>query len=102
LAFSEAGTGAPLVILHGLFGSKRNWSSIANRLAQHHRVITADMRNHGESPWDDRHDYPALADDVARLIETKVGGPAAVIGHQRVQGVDIRVHRSYVVKSCLL
>ena len=81
LAISETGTGEPLVILHGLFGSKRNWSSIAGTLAGHRRVITADMRNHGESPWDDHHDYHALADDVARLIETKVGGPATVLGH---------------------
>jgi pimeloyl-ACP methyl ester carboxylesterase len=78
---SETGTGAPLVILHGLFGSKRNWSSIAGTLARHHRVITADMRNHGESPWDALHDYPALAEDVAQLIETRVGGPAVVMGH---------------------
>ncbi len=81
LAMSETGTGAPLVILHGLFGSKRNWSSIAGTLARHHRVITADMRNHGESPWDALHDYPALAEDVAQLIETRVGGPAVVMGH---------------------
>jgi esterase len=81
LVASEAGAGAPLVILHGLFGARRNWSGIAGRLADHHRVITADMRNHGASPWDDLHDYPALADDVARLLETVVGGPATVIGH---------------------
>jgi esterase len=81
LATSEMGTGEPLVILHGLFGSKRNWSSIAGRLAEHRRVITVDMRNHGESPWDDVHDYAALAGDVARLIETTVGGPAVVMGH---------------------
>jgi esterase len=81
LAMSEVGTGEPLVILHGLFGSKRNWSSIAGRLAEHRRVITVDMRNHGESPWDDLHDYPALADDVARLIERVAGGPVTVMGH---------------------
>lgn len=81
LEFSEAGVGEPLVILHGLFGSRRNWASIAGRLAPQHRVITVDMRNHGESPWDDRHDYPALAADVARLIETRVAGPAVVMGH---------------------
>ena len=81
LAFSETGSGPPLVILHGLFGSKRNWSSLAGKLAARRRVFTVDLRNHGASPWDPRHDYPALADDVADLIQRHVGGPAAVIGH---------------------
>jgi esterase len=81
LAFSETGSGNPLVIAHGLFGSKRNWASIARSLSLRHRVLTVDLRNHGESPWDARHDYPALADDLARLIRTAVGGPAAVMGH---------------------
>lgn len=81
LAISESGAGSPLVILHGLFGSKRNWASVAHRLAASHRVITVDLRNHGESPWDARHDYPALAADVAAVIERRVGGPAAVLGH---------------------
>lgn len=81
LSSSEFGAGRPLVILHGLFGSKRNWSSIAAKLAAHHRVVTVDLRNHGQSPWADRHDYPALADDVAALIRGPVGGSAAVLGH---------------------
>ena len=81
LACAEHGAGAPLVILHGLYGAKRNWGSIAVRLAPRRRVITVDLRNHGESPWDARHDYPALAADVARLIEARVGGPADVLGH---------------------
>jgi esterase len=81
LAVSDVGSGEPLVVLHGLFGSKRNWATISSRLAAGRRVLTADLRNHGESPWDDRHDYPALAADVAWVIETRVGGPAAVLGH---------------------
>jgi len=39
------------------------------------------MRNHGESPWDPRHDYPAMAADAAALIERRIGPPADVIGH---------------------
>jgi esterase len=81
LGFQETGTGAPIVILHGLFGSKRNWISIARQLATTHRVLSVDLRNHGESPWDSRHDYLALADDVRAFVEKQVGGPAAVIGH---------------------
>jgi esterase len=81
LAYHDTGAGDPLVILHGLFGSKRNWVSVARRLGGQRRVLTVDLRNHGESPWDDRHDYPALADDVARVIEAVLGRPAAVLGH---------------------
>ena len=81
LSFTDMGAGSPLVILHGLFGSKRNWTNIAHRFAAGHRVLTADLRNHGESPWDVRHDYPAMAEDVAALIRARVGGPAAVVGH---------------------
>ena len=81
LAFSETGTGPALVVLHGLFGSQRNWASIAARLGREHRVLSVDLRNHGASPWDPRHDYPALADDVAGFIRTVAGTSADVIGH---------------------
>jgi esterase len=81
LAISETGEGDSLVILHGLFGSKRNWWSIARQLGDARHVVVADLRNHGASPWDPVHDYPALAADVARLVETRLGGRAAVIGH---------------------
>lgn len=81
LSFTDMGAGKPLVILHGLFGSKRNWTNIAHRFAAGRRVLTADLRNHGESPWDARHDYPAMAEDVAELIRAQVGGPADVVGH---------------------
>jgi len=81
LSFTESGSGRPLVVLHGLFGWKRNWATIARSLAADRRVLCADLRNHGESPWDPRHDYPALAEDVAALIRTHAGGSADVLGH---------------------
>jgi pimeloyl-ACP methyl ester carboxylesterase len=70
----------PLVIAHGLFGSGRNWGVIARRLADTRLVIAVDMRNHGASDWHDRHDYPALADDLAEVI-ADAGGRADVVGH---------------------
>src|SRR3546814_5232322 len=57
LAYSEQGAApagvAPLVILHGLYGSGRNWATTAKRLAEGRRVVTVDLRNHGDSPWAD-------------------------------------------------
>jgi pimeloyl-ACP methyl ester carboxylesterase len=73
-------TRPPLLIAHGLFGSARNWGVIAKRLSAERRVLAVDMRNHGESSWHDGHDYPALAADLAEVIDA-YGGQADVLGH---------------------
>ncbi|WP_417211531.1 alpha/beta fold hydrolase [Antarctobacter sp.] len=70
----------PLIIVHGLYGSGRNWGVIAKRLADHRHVLTPDMRNHGDSPHTDSHGYPDLAADLADLIDAH-GGRAHVVGH---------------------
>ncbi len=70
----------PLLIAHGLFGSGRNWSSIARRLSGERRVLTVDMRNHGSSDWKDSHGYEDLATDLAEVIDA-FGGRADVLGH---------------------
>ena len=71
---------APLLIAHGLFGSARNWGVIAKRLSDARRVIAADMRNHGASPWFDSHSYGDMAADLAEVIAAE-GGAADVLGH---------------------
>jgi len=81
LAFSDTGAGRPIVILHGLFGSKRNWGAIAKAQSAHHRVLCLDMRNHGESPWADEMTYSAMAADVARFIQRHGLGPVDLVGH---------------------
>lgn len=84
LSFSEHGENAPdtppLVIAHGLYGSGRNWGVIAKRLADTRRVITPDMRNHGNSPRETTQSYEDMADDLAELIE-KIGAPVDLCGH---------------------
>lgn len=75
------GDGPPLVILHGLFGSGRNWGSIARALGESRQVHCLDLRNHGNSPWTSRMDYPSMAADVARYMETRGLAPADLLGH---------------------
>lgn len=70
----------PLLIVHGLFGSARNWNVIAKRLSDTRRVIVPDMRNHGHSPHMPTHSYHDLAADLAEVIDAH-GGTADVIGH---------------------
>lgn len=76
-----SGPGTPLVILHGLLGSSRNWGGIATRLGQGRRVLALDMPNHGASPWSETMDYPFMAREVGRVIEEQAGGRAALVGH---------------------
>ena len=70
----------PLLIVHGLFGSARNWGVIARRLADTRDVLAVDMRNHGDSPRLAVHGYPELAADLAEVIAAN-GGRADVLGH---------------------
>ncbi|MCF6444021.1 alpha/beta fold hydrolase [Nereida sp. MMG025] len=69
-----------LFIVHGLFGSARNWNVIAKRLSDSRQVVTVDQRNHGDSPWYDTHSYADMAGDLAQVISA-IGGPVDLVGH---------------------
>ena len=81
LNYTEYGAGPPIVILHGLFGSARNWYAIVKEFESTHRVYALDLRNHGSSPWHDSMTYHDLADDVRGFIEQHNLEQAVVIGH---------------------
>src|SRR5438067_7945867 len=81
LAATEYGAGPPLAILHGLFGSGRNWAGVAQRLAARHRVVALDLRNHGASPWAETMDYPAMAEDVRATMQGLGHRRFALLGH---------------------
>ena len=70
----------PVMIVHGLYGSGRNWGVIAKRLSDQFFVITVDLRNHGDSPWLDTHNYHVMADDLVEVINSLNIKPN-VIGH---------------------
>jgi len=74
-------SGSPVVVMHGLFGSSRNWMTAARRLAAGHRVFAFDLRNHGTSPHTDTMSYPEMAEDVYETIYSLGVGPVALVGH---------------------
>ena len=78
--YGEDRTRPPLLIVHGLFGSGRNWRAIARRMARLRRVTTVDMRNHGASPRADSQSYSDMAADLGEVIGA-LGGQADVLGH---------------------
>jgi esterase len=59
----------PLVVMHGLLGSSRNWQAHGKALARARPVFVLDLRNHGASPWSDVMDYPAMVADVLAFAD---------------------------------
>ena len=81
LRYQQFGQGRPLMILHGLFGSGRNWQGLARALASSYQVITPDLRNHGQSPHADRMSYRAMAADIIALARQLKLKEALLLGH---------------------
>lgn len=92
--FSRAygGTGhPPLVILHGLLGSSRNWQTAARLLTERYEVHALDLRNHGQSPHAEDMSYAAQATDVCAWIDGLGRGPVTLLGHSMGGKVAMRV-----------
>ena len=81
LAATEYGEGPPLAILHGLFGSARNWRSVAQQLAARHRVLAFDLRNHGASPWADGMSYGEMVEDLRASLRAHGIDHTILLGH---------------------
>lgn len=81
LAHREFGAGPPLVLVHGLFGSGRNWQRIARALGGRWRVLLPDLRNHGDSPHDPCMTWPDLVADLLAFAERERLGPCPWLGH---------------------
>ena len=81
LNFRTLGAGAPMVIMHGVFGTSDNWVTVSKTLAEHFQVFLLDLRNHGQSPHSDIFTYDAMAEDLYEfLIEHQLTNPI-IIGH---------------------
>lgn len=75
------GSGHPLIILHGLFGSLVNWRTMSRRLADRYRVYTVDLRNHGGSPHSSDFSCTLMAQDLGEFMQTHEIYSAHLLGH---------------------
>ncbi|XP_037957023.1 protein ABHD11-like [Teleopsis dalmanni] len=73
----------PLIVMHGLFGSKQNWRGICRELQTKikQRIYAVDARNHGESPHTNEHSSANMAEDVVKFIRQEGYAKASVMGH---------------------
>ncbi len=82
LAFDRYGDdGLPLIILHGLFGARRNWNAIGRKLSTCYSVYLLDLRNHGASPHSTSMDIPHLAADLQYFLDQHGIDKALFLGH---------------------
>ncbi|CAM4164361.1 alpha/beta fold hydrolase [Pseudoalteromonas byunsanensis] len=81
LNFTQTGSGAHVILIHGLFGSLDNLNIVAKALAEHFTVTNVDLRNHGSSFHDAVMDYPTMASDVIALMDHLKIEQAHIVGH---------------------
>lgn len=108
LHYQNEGTGEPLVFVHGLGSSGQDWSKQVEAFADRYRVITFDVRGHGQSDKPDGpYSIPLFAEDTAALLQALDAAPANVVGlsmggmiaYQLAVDAPERVRRLVVVNS---
>jgi pimeloyl-ACP methyl ester carboxylesterase len=106
LAYQIYGSGTPLVLLHGAFGSVEMFGPNIAALAAGRSVIGVDLQSHGRTPAADRPmRFETMADDVAALIRHLGHEQADVMGFSLGAGVALRTaiqHPSSVRKLVLV
>lgn len=95
LAFTEEGSGFPLLMLHGLTGNRHMFEEEIKVLRKYFRVIAPDFRGHGDSDRPESYSLDDLIEDIVRLVE-ELSLPAVHIigvsmGSYVAQGVAIRL-----------
>lgn len=81
LHFKVAGEGAPLILLHGLFGSSENVGAIARLLSANFKVYSVDLPNHGRSSHRDGAGLEHMAHAVWQWLEEVGISNPVIVGH---------------------
>ncbi len=92
VAYREAGTGPPLVLLHSALLSHREFAPAVEDLAARFRVILPDLPLHGDSEDRPRHPYTLdwMTEVMSAFVRDVAGRRAAVGGHEL--GAEILLH----------
>src|SRR6476659_10648809 len=86
-----AGSGPPVVLIHGMVNSSRHWEEVALRLAEHYTGIAPDLIGHGDSATL-RGDYSlgAHAASIRDLLAVIGVDRATIVGHSLGGGVAMQ------------
>ncbi len=87
------GAGPPLLLLHGTGASVHSWRGLMPLLAQDYTVIAPDLPRHAFTTGHDAYamSLPAMAREVAALLQALGMEPAAIIGHSAGAAVALQL-----------
>lgn len=71
----------PLLLLHGLLGSSRNWQTTGRDLAARYHVLAIDARNHGRSPHAPEMTVASMVEDTLHFMDAQGLARATFVGH---------------------
>ena len=100
-----AGTGTPVLLLHGVPETSSCWRDLAPQLAVGRRVLAPDLPGLGGSTFTGPYDAQTLAAELATLIEAEVpGGRVDVVGHDwgGVLGLQLAADRPDLVRRLVV
>lgn len=96
LYYEEHGSGEPLILLHGGYGTGEMFGANLAALAAHRRVIAVDLQAHGRTADIGRPlRYESLGDDIAALIAHLGLADADLMGYSLGGGTALRVAIQY-------
>lgn len=82
LYFESSGQGVPLLLIHGLGASTRDWKHQISRFSDRFRVLTIDLRGHGQSSKPPGpYSIAQFSRDIAALLRAVGASAAHVVGH---------------------
>jgi pimeloyl-ACP methyl ester carboxylesterase len=85
IRFVEAGSGAPLLLIHDYLASRVAWEDVLPHLAQRFRVIVPDLPGFGESekppPSRYRYDFDGFSESLVDLVAALGLGRVSMCGH---------------------
>lgn len=96
------GSHDPLILIHGAFGNRQVYANQVSYFAPTRRVVTLDLRGHGDSEKpEEPYSIPLFADDVALLCTALGIENADLVGHSMggVVAVEIGHRHPTLVRS---
>ncbi len=106
-AYRQAGSGDPIVLVHGSIGDYRVWSSQLSALSKHNRVVCPSLRHYYPEPWsgeDGKFSIEQHGADVAAFIKALNLGRVHLLGWSRGGAVvnEVAKRAPEVIRTLIL